>query len=614
MGAACFRATLCSHCAPAGIERVQPLPVSNDERTVRVKKFSILCLCSAFLAVPCGAQGPAFTYQGVLATNGVAVSGPVEVQFTLWNSAANPGSPVASNTPAVLALTLTNGLLTVPLDFGAAAFDGSDRWLQIELRSTLGPFTTLAPRQKITSTPYAIRAANLTGTVAGNSLAGTYGNAVTFSNAANAFRGSFNGDGAAVSNVNAASLGGLSAAAFWTLNGNTGADPLNGAFLGTSDLQPLELRVGNVRALRLEPKSISPNIIGGYRGNFASNGVEAATIGGGGAFLSLNVVGANAATVAGGAGNVAEGLASAVAGGSLNRARGQESTIGGGHANQASGTNATVGGGTGNSAIGLCGTVPGGADNTATNFAFAAGRRAKSVHEGAFVWTDAQDADFFSTGTNQFRVRASGGLEIVGGSNQPAFHYSAARTGGFGTPVGLAENLNATGVSAPALRVVNASGNSVDGALSVSVGGTGYIAKFGNASAFVADLTTNGTFSAVMFNPTSDRNAKENFSPVDAGMILEKVAALPISRWNFRSHGSSEHIGPMAQDFHAAFGLNGEDDTHIATVDADGVALAAIQGLNQKLTRELKHQEEENAERKRERAELKKLLQQIAAR
>ena len=48
-------------------------------------------------------------------------------------------------------------------------------------------------------------------------------------------------------------------------------------------------------------------------------------------------------------------------------------------------------------------------------------------------------------------------------------------------------------------------------------------------------------------------------------------------------HKDVQHIGPMAQDFHAAFGLNGADDKHISVVDEGGVALAAIQGLNQKL-------------------------------
>jgi hypothetical protein len=88
--------------------------------------------------------------------------------------------------------------------------------------------------------------------------------------------------------------------------------------------------------------------------------------------------------------------------------------------------------------------------------------------------------------------------------------------------------------------------------------------------------------------------------------VLEKVAALPISTWRFRQQTDTRHIGPMAQDFYAAFGV-GTDDRHIATVDADGVALAAIQGLNQKM-------EAENAVLKQEVAELKRLVQQLNAR
>jgi len=81
----------------------------------------------------------------------------------------------------------------------------------------------------------------------------------------------------------------------------------------------------------------------------------------------------------------------------------------------------------------------------------------------------------------------------------------------------------------------------------------------------------------------SDRNIKQDFAALDGREVLEKVAALPIQSWSYTNQPGVKHYGPTAQDFHAAFGLNGADDKHIATVDADGVALAAIQGLNQKL-------------------------------
>jgi hypothetical protein len=70
----------------------------------------------------------------------------------------------------------------------------------------------------------------------------------------------------------------------------------------------------------------------------------------------------------------------------------------------------------------------------------------------------------------------------------------------------------------------------------------------------------------------------------------------------------TKHIGPMAQDFHAAFGLNGSDDKHISTVDEGGVALAAIQGLNQKLAE--KDAQIQNLEKKLD--DLQAMVKQLA--
>jgi len=66
--------------------------------------------------------------------------------------------------------------------------------------------------------------------------------------------------------------------------------------------------------------------------------------------------------------------------------------------------------------------------------------------------------------------------------------------------------------------------------------------------------------------------------------VLAKLVALPVTEWNYKKDsGSIRHLGPMAQDFKAAFQLDGADDKHISVVDEGGVALAAIQGLNQKV-------------------------------
>ncbi|MBL9157919.1 MAG: tail fiber domain-containing protein [Verrucomicrobiales bacterium] len=80
---------------------------------------------------------------------------------------------------------------------------------------------------------------------------------------------------------------------------------------------------------------------------------------------------------------------------------------------------------------------------------------------------------------------------------------------------------------------------------------------------------------------TSDRHTKEAIEPVDPGQVLDRLLSVPIAEWNYIGHGQ-RHIGPMAQDFHAAFPLN-ESDTTLNDADLHGVALAAIQGLHGKL-------------------------------
>jgi hypothetical protein len=77
----------------------------------------------------------------------------------------------------------------------------------------------------------------------------------------------------------------------------------------------------------------------------------------------------------------------------------------------------------------------------------------------------------------------------------------------------------------------------------------------------------------------SDRAAKANFGSVDPADMLERVRSLPVTTWNYRSDDPTvRHIGPMAQDFAAAFGV-GSNDRTIHPIDGQGVALAAIQGL-----------------------------------
>ncbi len=95
------------------------------------------------------------------------------------------------------------------------------------------------------------------------------------------------------------------------------------------------------------------------------------------------------------------------------------------------------------------------------------------------------------------------------------------------------------------------------------------------------------TYTTLRLNPlggsvysNSDRNAKKDFSAIEPKQILEKLSEMPVSKWSYKGEDGIYHIGPMAQDFKAAFDL-GSDDRSIALPDGAGVTMAAIQGLNQ---------------------------------
>jgi hypothetical protein len=148
----------------------------------------------------------------------------------------------------------------------------------------------------------------------------------------------------------------------------------------------------------------------------------------GGGFL--NTATGNQSVVAGGFSNQADHYAT-VSGGHSNLAAGSYSAIGGGQTNHANGVHATVGGGEGNSANGDYSTVAGGSQNDAAgSSSMAAGHGAKANHDGSFVWGDSTLADFASTGTDQFLIRANGGVGI--GTNAPSAALDVVQDGASG--------------------------------------------------------------------------------------------------------------------------------------------------------------------------------------
>ena len=175
---------------------------------------------------PCStafAQGTAFTYQGQLQNNGSPANGTYNLQFSLYTNVV--GGTAVAGPFSTNDVVVANGLFTATVDFGSSVWNGATNWLEIGVEANGGnSFTTLTPRQQLTSTPYAIYAKNA-------NLAGTYGNTVDFDNGADSFDGSFYGDFYGSSFIggnfvgdfigNGAGLTGVNASSFsGTLNNN----------------------------------------------------------------------------------------------------------------------------------------------------------------------------------------------------------------------------------------------------------------------------------------------------------------------------------------------------------------------------------------------------------
>lgn len=630
---------------------------------MKLRNCLTLSLFLVFLALEpkALAQGTAFTYQGQLLENNRPASGTYDIRAALFN-AETGGSQVG---PSVTrsAVPVDKGLFTVLLDFGPGVFDGAGRWLELSFTASGGAtFTLLSPRQALTPTPYALFAMTPAGPKGDPGPAGPVGPAGPQG---------LTGDKGATGAVGPAGSQGPQglpgSADAWGRVGNAGTDPsLN--FLGTTDAAPLVLRAGNQPVLRLEGGVAGLRIIGGRGNAIDATSTNSAVLSG-----RQNVIGAIAheSVIAGGLNNSigADQRSAFIGGGARNvvLADNQHAVIVGGRDNQI-GTNAVisvvVGGGENRIANNVDGglmvggfrndvrgslnpnlreiapVLVGGSDNEigdasswtvilggdnnrigtnansavilgGTNnivadncpFSLAAGRRARVNHVGAFVFADAQNVNFPSAGSNTFNIRAQGGTHLSGDTSQ--FFGASTRqmlnlwNERYG--IGVQSSTFYCRTDAAASFSWFRGGEHVNEANSPGTGGVEMMRLTSGG------LRVNGTFVSA-----SDRNLKENFQATDPQEVLSKVTALPIASWNYKDDPSSRHLGPMAQDFHAAFGV-GPDDRHIATVDADGVALAAIQGLNQKLEETVRRQEAQLRQLQTELSELRQLIRQKAA-
>ena len=366
------------------------------------------------------------------------------------------------------------------------------------------------------------------------------------------YAGSVSQGGAATTAVTASdalSLGGVTAANYARLD-------IGNNFNGNQSVTGNITLTGSINtALRLETTAGAPNVVGGYSGNTVTAGAQGATIGGGGFNLNTNSVTDNRGTVAGGsnnragdgAGTTADRSYATVGGGNGNTASGSASTVAGGEFNTASGAQATICGGSGNTASATnAAVVGGGVGNTASG-------TSSSVVGGGSGNTASGDYSSVAGGSAN---TASAAYSFAAGRRAKANHQGAL-VWGDSTDADIAS-------SAINQFIARASGG----------------VKFYSNSSLTAGVTLaagGGSWASV-----SDRNAKQNFASVDGTGLLARLASIPVLTWNYKAQDASiRHLGPMAQDFYAAFQV-GEDDKHIATVDADGVALAAIQALYQR--------------------------------
>ncbi len=501
-----------------------------------------IALCIA-LALSASAQAAPWTYRGTLNDGGAPANGRYDIRLSLLdaNGAKSLAYPLTFN-----GVEVKNGSFAIDVDFGTDLTQFGALKLKTEVAQGDSGFVALGE-------PKAFDAKAALGSVC------------------------------------------------WDTAGNAGTNPATD-FIGTTDAQPLNLRSNNneVAMLRSSTGSFGKTTEVEISGSASASGVGAVAIGGAEYYPNPDT-GANAAF----------GAFSTVIGGARNRTGEQFAFVAGGNNNGAPGYGAFVAGGVGNCAGGDLSWAGGlnarvRYDGTGVWLASdgCAGTSSSSDStgdEGTFIWADAQGAEFESTGPNQFLVRADGGVGINGTPAVAGLEMNVFGTtpfdgfvefglipkpslnGNTGERIEIGVGKGGAGTNDASFRIAhrNDSGGYFERLLLNSTGSVEIRSSTSVATQGVTMAAGGGSWSSL-----SDRNVKTAITATDPRALLDKLVAMPVSEWSYIAQGEQvRHIGPMAQDFAAAFGV-GENDTTISTVDADGVALAAIQGLNAKLEAE----------------------------
>ncbi len=615
---------------------------------MNLKRALILTTLALVLAVNAFAQSSSFNYQGRLNDQGSAASGTYQLQVKLYDAAAG-GSQVGA-TQTDIPVTVANGVFSVDLNFGAAAFSGADRYLEVSIRKTAGdPYTTLTPRQKINSTPYATRAAaassadnfsgNLSGDVAGQQGA-TVINNVGGQSAANVASGAQAANNATSANTpnsimkrdatGKVTVGSVSFGDGTTLSSAnvsavvTGNSVVNAINDPATSVKISEDRLAN-NYLKFVPgaEQLSVGDANGTAPMINLRGGSTCCSGPGGHTPAWFKVFQNGSFVA--TGNLGIGVSPMQGKGYRTSWDSYKGAFRSGYADN-EWDDANVGffswaGGSNSTAIGLYALAFGDTNSaeSTSSIVFGSGNQVKGAAGfSAGAGNRVCDTYGVALGNNA----KSGGPLINGKCDPDSFNLRGLAA------VAIGYNVTADQDHTTAMGKF-ASNNGFQGTFIWSDGSA-------TASADTFRNTANNEFAARatggfrfrtnltgttgcnlpagsgVFNCTSSKFTKENF--LSEGNVLSKLRKINVTSWNYISEGNQvRHLGPMAEDFYDQFKL-GTGNTSIGVQDLAGVSIAAVKELDEQLQQknaEIERLQNEVKQLRSSQSELEKRLQTI---
>lgn len=595
-------------------------------------KYILALVFTAFIFTNAAfSQTSSFNYQGKLTETGAAANGSYQFQFKLYDAVAGGSQigPTLSDVP----VTVTDGTFAANLDFGAAAFTGPDRYLDVSVRKTAGdPYTPLTPRQKVNSAPYASRAAKAgdadsVGGQSGATIATAIQtvNEATSANTANAIVkrdaigkiivGSI--QFADNTSISTAPVGGSSALLTspnnWTAmntfsaglsvannsitnvaNPIAATDATNKQYVDANTIRFVpavqQLSVGDTNGtaplINLRGQSTCCGANTGFadfkvfqNGSFVATGnlgIGVSPMEGSGYRTSWHTYkGAFRSGYADLEWNDANVGFFSWAGGSNSTASGLYS-FAFGDTNFARSTSSIVFG-SGNEVKGAAGFSAGAGNRVCDTYGVALGNNARSG--GPYINGKCD--------TETFNIRGLAAVAI--GYNVTADQDHTTALGKFASNNGFSGTFvwsdGSATTSADTFR--NAANNE-------------FAARATGGFRFRSNLSgttgCNLPAGSGVFNCTSSKYTKENF--LSANGVLAGLRKIPVTTWNYISEGAQvRHLGPMAEDFYAQFAL-GTGNTSIGVQDLAGVSIAAVKELDEQL-------QQKNAEIERLQSEVK---------